>query len=228
MNRRQFLQATGLALISGKLLSDELIKWHNKSLIERIYYELPNHVHEINAWATISKEDSIDKIIVQSGYGIIKNNEFWTMAHIVNFDRVKEFGWDIVSKGYKLYKRNLEEKVIDKPNDIAIFKLPPEFKRADYPEFPCDLIDKYHLGDDVFIIGAPRLAGFNIRRGHISDLDKINDVPQTRNCFGVDLSVNPGDSGSPVVGKDFKLLGLASYHCGDDLSYIKKIKEYTD
>jgi len=231
MKRREFLQALGLMTVSGKFLYDTLSNEYQKNIIHKIY-DLAPHVHKSMITSEIKVGINETATKRQKGYGIVIDNKYLTMAHIVDTSEIfvnSPFGSmkvkrNITNRDVKLYGKRLEELIFDKKNDIAIFGLP---RSMSIPSFPAEPSIEINYGDDVYVIGNPRLRGTNIRKGKVCDLDGVNGSNKTKNCFGIDARIFPGDSGTPIVNKDFKLLGLVSmeFH---NFGYIKKIKEYLE
>ncbi len=118
----------------------------------------------------------------------------------------------------------LERLVNDSKKDVAIFGIS---KKARIKRFPCEP-RREKLGEIIYMIGNPRLTGPNVRRGRVSDVDEIysgNLTDETH--FGIDIPVIVGDSGTPVVSSDFKLLGLSAISFMNALGYVKRIEEFT-
>ena len=233
VNRREFLMALGIFGLSGKILSDVLINEHKKHLISKIYNELPSQIYLAEHKAEV-KTGGETKEKIQKGYGIIINKHYITPAHICDFsavDVMTPFGrmtvnQDVLSQEAYLGKNKLEQKVIDTKRDVAVFKLPENMKG--YIDFQAEPSTKINLGDEVYLIGNPKLSGVNIRKANISDLNGYiipNNTIQVEEYFGVDQRLIAGDSGTPVVSKDFKLLGLSEINFYG-LGYVKKIGEF--
>lgn len=189
-----------------------------KSLIHKIYYELPKHVY-------IAETIAEDEEYVREGCGIILNGRYITMAHIIPEE-------DVRCRKTMLYGKELEQIILDREDDVAIFNLPYDLNLPDFPAKPSTEI---HLGDEIYIIGNPDLTGPNVRPSHISDLDGLNESAlflsqqKTKNCFGISSGVIPGDSGTPVVNSNFELLGLIKLTPFGNypvLGYVCKIEKY--
>lgn len=244
LTRRDFLIAGGSTLFSvlfgasfsGKLVYDffsenEKDKKQYIWDIYRIYHQLPYHIYDIKVRVDcIDKDKKIN--LMKRGMGIILNNKVLTLAHITKF---KHCNTDLDKLGVKLYSHydsklksgiQLEREIIDYEKDLAIFKIPKNIKVED---FPCIPSEKISLGEEVYILGNPGLKGFNIRRAYISDLDGVDGDEKTYNCFGIDKTIIPGDSGTPVINSKFELVGLVQeVHWQEygGLGYVKKIGEF--
>jgi len=229
-SRRDFLVALGLMSVSGKLLLDVGNNLYSENLINRIYNELPDHIHMSKT--KIESEDS--EPFELKGYGIVYKDKYLTPAHIVDIKGMPvatPFGTFMIpfknkKKKTTLYRKQLEEIFLDNDNDVAIFQLP---KDLTLKTFPCEPSDDINLGDEVYLIGNPRLTGTNIRKGYVSDLNGINHGSHKaakKGCFGFTPIPGPGDSGSPIVSKNFKLYGICNFQVGGVVGYAKRINEF--
>lgn len=212
MNRREFLQTTGLVLLGGKTLFDICQKEYEKHIEYKIFNELPKYSYLAK---TITNNN---KNYVDRGYGIVINNKYITMAHIINTDK-----FDTSKKETFIRGQKLEKIIVDWENDVAVFNVP---KSLNLKNYPCEIKTNIDLGEKVYLIGNPFLDGINIRNGRIIDLDELNrELECTKGCFGVDIVTISGDSGMPLVNSDFKLLGLVQSTI-NGLGYINKIEHY--
>lgn len=236
INRREFITGGVLALTSGKVLLDMLSDNVENKVVRDIYNKLPEHNHVFEASGKVNNVERKRK-----GMGYIIDRHLYTCAHILDlgvsyipspFGMVK-ISIPTTDPKASLYGVGLEEKVLDLETDRAIFKL-PDFMNI--PDFPCQPRERYELGEEVFVIGNPILGGKIVRRTRICDLDGFNSehpkhkeaVTNTKDCFGVNLEIIGGSSGSPVVSLDYKVLGTAASIIGKSLGYVKKIKNYRE
>lgn len=243
INRREFLRksiyAAGVGVVGGKVAYDTIknaVDEHNEY---KIYNELKHHVYDVIASGVVQGKDVFNR-----GKGVVVNDRLITCAHITNIGTQQiqaPFGGmftihsPVQEKYVSINGTLLEEIVFDAENDIAVYTnrnpLPRRSMKSDErfymdePNFPCEPSEKRELGDEVYMIGNPTLQGLNVRKGKISDLDGLPVVPLSKKCFGIDLHAIPGDSGTPVVSKDFKLLGLTSLNA-NGLAYVLKIEEF--
>ncbi|MHA1302335.1 MAG: S1 family peptidase [Candidatus Heimdallarchaeaceae archaeon] len=225
-NRREFLKTGLLLTLSGKVIYDTCDKIYSKHLIHKIYNELPCHIHDIEIESITE-----DKSINTRGRGIVVNRKFITLYHVIDESKYKvnspfgimEMKRKILERIVKIGDTQLKELYTNKQKDIAIFE-------TDLPDFPAKPSTKYKLGDEAYILGNPRNTGLNIRKGYISDLDRFGTYSLdniTSGCFGMSVPVTYGDSGSPVVNKDYKLIGLCRSRIGA-LAYITKIENFLE
>jgi len=227
IGRRQFLRDLAVLTLGGKIMFDGFKDYKKQKNEIAIYHHLPLHTHKIEV-KTIS-ENFVGETIEfppTHGYGIVLNGKYITCAHILIPHINSGFGYmelEAKERDVFLYGKKLEELVVDKEDDVAILGIPSDLH---LPDFPCEPRNPPFLGEEIYLIGNPHLSGPNIRKGRISDLDlAIGFERYTKNCFGIDIGVIPGDSGSPVVSKDMELLGICSTKFSE-LGYVKNIKQY--
>lgn len=232
MIRRNFLKNIVILGLGGKFLFNEIediIKNENKHFI---FNELPKHVY-LAEYSGDLDVNGRSKLIERIGAGIIVNGFYITMEHITNLGEVRSrsiFGnyvnnYEVNNYQVKLCEKSIDKIVLDGSRDIAIF----DAKHIGLPNFPCKPSKNIKLGDEVYIIGNPRLTGTNIRKGIISDLDGSgmeDEIEHNKKYFfGTDIPVIGGDSGTPLVNSDFELIGLCSYYNGP-LGYFSKIENF--
>ena len=251
IDRRTFVKESALLALSGKVLYDTLIDLGEtdkentrRGNISRIYHELPNHTYKVEASGEAVGWGFNRKI----GRGIVVDNKLITCAHIADIGNIMirtPYGrtpiqYEVENFEIKGNGHLLTEIMLDKDREVAAYKLAPykfnkrdneftsvplDFKDIGMPDFPCEISSKRDLGQVVYLIGNPEGQGHNIRKGYITDLDGYGDLQFTSKGFGLDISVISGDSGSPVVSEDFKLLGIANVQVYG-LSYAIKIEEF--
>lgn len=131
-------------------------------------------------------------VVISSDGRIITNN------HVV--DGVEDIY--VVTYDGKAYKAELL--YADKDIDLALIKI----DRTDLK--PIKLADekKINVGDEVVAIGTPLFFGYrnSASTGIISGLNR--PVDGTYTYLQTDASVNPGNSGGPLVNMDCELVGI--------------------
>jgi serine protease Do len=105
------------------------------------------------------------------------------------------------------------EKILSDPNrDIAILKLPESFKKPEYKVQLGDS-DRLKIGDRIYIIGDPGNDLFVPRKGEVlTDLQafktSFENGPRPIPGYAFFPHVMPGESGSPVLNEDGKIVGI--------------------
>ncbi len=227
MNRREFL----LWVITTSLVGNEASKIYNKFKSKKTISDIFNLKDDVHLAEYKATSKGIP--LSMKGMGIIYDDYYLSMAHIPNSLDYREqrlpFGTIRIplnpkNKSATVMKSNLETLVANSKTDVFIGKPGIKIKN-----FPCEAKRDVKLSEEVYLIGNPELKGFNIRKGYVSDLDGFGDIfGKAEYTFGVDFPIHPGDSGCPVVNKDFKLLGLANYVVAHKFGYISKIGLYLD
>ena len=257
MNRRQILKFAGgiagtvilegcaprnLVERVGYLESQLRLAEQREENIDRIYYELPNHVYTLDSLVKIKEGGEEFERYVR---GVVIDRKIYTVAHLLRVDFITRviaqngagfkikgtFMPTILSQEVFLKEKKLEAVVIDFDRDVAVFNLP---ENLILPDFPAKPNPNLKLGQEVYLIGNPGDIGVNIRHGRISDLDGYKGGRLNRDSiFGLDISIFAGDSGSPIVNSNFELVGLCSYRFSigkldysSQLSYGIKIGEF--
>ena len=166
-------------------------KPQNESLFERVYAE-------------------------NGGIGIVYGGFVLTVDHVVSSWSVHvdtPYGSATIPTKEKINEKTylgnipLEEIVNNKVYDVAVFRAPSDFHGQKYP-FELGDSSKLDYGHPIFLIGNPRLQGYNVREGIVSSPVRIIDG---REGFFISAPVTAGDSGTAVVDRrTFELLGLCS------------------
>lgn len=240
LTRRDFLLASGLLLVSGKLVYDELIKYgerntksENRALIEKIYNEYPKYLHFSRTESKVTmdnngtEEESLLKPI--KGYGTVINDKYISVEHVVN--RITPTMKDIAVNTEQvtiLYDVPLTNIVMDYENDLAVFQIPEELEIKNRFSLDDICFDEPRLGEEMYLIGNPGLSGVNVRKCHVSDLDGIShrDKKGNTSYFGIDIAGFGGDSGTIIVNKKGKVTGIASRALYYIATYGVKMKSY--
>ena len=241
MNRRQFLQGTGgliLGVLTGNTIKNEIDKHNtNKTLtkksndLEWMLNNVEDHIHMAEhefkyTIPTSSEKEHGHKV---KGVGIVVDGLYLTPNHVGCLDALPQrtpFGImyipiELKSEKHKVGDVGLDKIISSKDPDVAIFK-----PNAPLKEFPYDVSYEVKKGDTIYVLGNPQLIGLNIRKGMVSDVDDFGE--QTTGCFGIDVGLIPGDSGSPVLNEDLNLIGIANFGAYGSLGYCTKMKCFDD
>jgi len=108
-------------------------------------------------------------------------------------------------------RRLIEAKLIgiDTFRDLALLKIDES-----YPALPIGDSDKLKVGNKVIAIGNPLGLSFTVTEGIISGLDRegpngLEEYIQT------DVSLNPGNSGGPLIDTAGSVVGINNFKIGD-------------
>ena len=98
--------------------------------------------------------------------------------------------------------------IVDNVRDIALLKIEGEFSALSFADK-----EDIQVGEKVIAIGNPLGLSFTVTEGIISALDRtgpsgLNEYIQT------DVSLNPGNSGGPLIDKEGKVVGINNFKIG--------------
>jgi S1-C subfamily serine protease len=131
-----------------------------------------------------------------SGFAVSKDGYIVTNYHVIAQDmddlRIKDDTNEIKAEVIR-YSDEV---------DLALLKVDKEF---DNP-FSIPKTENFKLGQEVFAIGTPRNVqlGQTITRGIVSAVRENEGI----RLLQTDVSVNPGNSGGPLVDRDGNLIGV--------------------
>lgn len=230
-SRREFLQAMAILGLSGIVAYDRITEALRKSLEQEILYSGESVTDIVNNTKIKGKSHVADR----TGKGVIIDDKVYTVAHIAedkyNYVRTR-FGIGKITNDVEYTKNfvdgvELENLLINHPSDSAVLHIPE--MTDNMKQFPYKPIDRdLKLGEVVYIIGNPQLKGNNTRKVRVSDLDGVplqNSYFNKDAFFGVDSALIGGDSGSPVVNDEGRLVGLCSFYF-TAFGYITKIQNF--
>lgn len=96
----------------------------------------------------------------------------------------------------------------DETNDLALLKVPGIYNHLELVES-----DSVLIGEKVIAIGNPLGLSFSVTEGIVSALKRtgpngLNEYIQT------DVTLNPGNSGGPLINKEGKVIGINNFKIG--------------
>ena len=178
MNKRTFLKTIGVISLTPLVVKAEDFR-------KRIYKELSNHVYQA---------ESRSKVIVNGnessqysrGCGIVYNNNYLTIAHIIDFKKnISSYlgplleSYEIKDTEVTLINKKLEKIVCDTDTDVAVYRLPKDYSLPDFPAEPATDIE---LGDEVYVIGdltgvsRAKIESMEINHKPVSEVKKAQKV----------------------------------------------------
>lgn len=103
----------------------------------------------------------------------------------------------------------------DPDNDIAVLKVASVIGR------PLEIgnSDDVKIGDEVFTIGFPFARNKGLVAGHVSSIEKAGVIR-------LDASLNPGNSGGPLLNEDGLIMGIINMRFGAIGEYMKQAKSF--
>ncbi|MBN2801964.1 MAG: serine protease [Deltaproteobacteria bacterium] len=142
-------------------------------------------------------------VIIESGNGfgsgalISPDGYILTAAHVVNSDESKIIFEDGKEATAKLIR-------FDKTRDTALLKIPGK-------NYQCIIFaaEQAKVGSQIFAIGTPESKdlSFSVSSGIVSGLRKWEDAE----FLQTDASLNPGNSGGPIIDHKGELLAVVSW-----------------
>jgi serine protease Do len=150
------------------------------------------------------------KVNTESGLGsgvlITEDGYIWTAAHVVQLAEyvVLKFTDDDV----------YEAKIIssDPLSDVALIKIEGDFKLKNKHVAKVGDSDAVNIGEDIFVIGAPRGLEQTLSKGIVSGRLKPEQQGFTPvEYIQTDASINPGNSGGPMFNMKGEVIAIASF-----------------
>ncbi len=112
----------------------------------------------------------------------------------------------------------------DSDLDVALLKISGTYKSLELGDS-----DSVRLGEKVIAIGNPLGLSFSTSEGIISARDRegINNLPY---YFQTDASLNPGNSGGPLINTDGEVIGINNFKItsGESLGFALEINYAKD
>ena len=141
------------------------------------------------------------KTDVSQGTGFIITNDGFvvTNAHVLSGARLANvYTYDAGVKSAELVGYDVEM-------DVALLKIDGDFSSLDLGDS-----DDIRIGEKVIAIGNPLGLSFTATEGIISARDRegINELPF---YFQTDVSLNPGNSGGPLISTDGEVVGINNF-----------------
>lgn len=105
----------------------------------------------------------------------------------------------------------------DKANDLAILKV----EGMDFPySFTLGDLKSYAVADQIYVLGYPiaNILGEEIR---VTDgiVNAKSGIGNNQKEIQISAQIQPGNSGGPVIDKNFNVIGIASSKLNDDAAY---------
>jgi serine protease Do len=142
-----------------------------------------------------------------SGVLISEDGMIWTAAHVVQSAELVEVEF-IDGDIYEA------EVISSNPQaDVALIKISSKFELKQKHVAKIGDSDKVEIGEDVFVLGAPRGYKQSLSRGilsgHYEPEDLSNDFVKIQ-FLQTDAAVNPGNSGGPMFNMKGEIIGITS------------------
>ena len=129
-----------------------------------------------------------------SGFFVSRDGYVLTNSHVIQDEPVTVRSMDGESVDASVVKN-------DKEKDLALLKA----FGTSYPTLPLGDSDRAVIGEPVITIGSPVGLEGTVTRGTISAIRK---TPDGRTLIQIDATVNPGNSGGPLLNKAGQVIGI--------------------
>jgi S1-C subfamily serine protease len=147
---------------------------------------------------TIRTEDSIG-----TGFFINPRGFIVTNNHVI---QDKEDSIEVVTYDKAVYKATLIGK--DETRDLALLLVPGSFDSIELAEK-----EDIQVGKKVIAIGNPLGLSFTVTEGIISGIDRVGPSGLAE-YVQTDVSLNPGNSGGPLIDTQGKVVGINNFKIG--------------
>jgi|TARA_B100000959_G_scaffold124241_1_gene130500 S1-C subfamily serine protease len=199
---------------------------------------------EIDNVSTLYRECSKGIVLLSSlnstslGAGAIINSagQFITNAHVVgNDDKMLVWFYDPDISQIKDFKSDscylAKVVAVDNVRDLSLLSINKTEKVFHPLDFGAN--EKIEITQEVFSIGHPKTLVWSFTKGFISQLRKNFEWEydettfHVANVIQVQMSSNPGDSGSPLFNENGQLIGLNSFRLqdGDGTNFAIQLNE---
>ena len=135
-----------------------------------------------------------------TGTGFIISSEglVLTNSHVLNGE---DFCHGLVGNSTKAIELEVISDWGSKNVDLCLLKIVDEDQ---FNNLELESDETPEIGDIVYTIGNPKGLGLSLTKGTISRISKNGDIQ-------LDLTVNPGNSGGPLLNEKGKVIGVVSY-----------------
>lgn len=144
------------------------------------------------------------KTDVSQGSGFIINRQGFivTNAHVLSgahYAKALTYNQELKDAGLIGYDANL---------DVALLKI-----EGNYDFLELDNSNDVRVGEKVIAVGNPLGLSFTVTEGIVSAVDRLglNNLPY---YIQTDVSLNPGNSGGPLINKKGKVIGINNFKVG--------------
>jgi len=156
-------------------------------------------------------EDSVASVVtvsagnsLGSGFFVAPNGYISTNYHVISSSENKI---NVITHDKKNFPAVLVYK--DEVRDLAMLKI-----RDNYPYLSLADSSDVQVGRKVIAIGNPLGLSFSVTEGIISAVDRTGPSGY-REYIQTDVSLNPGNSGGPLIDTAGEVVGMNNYKIGD-------------
>lgn len=179
-----------------------------------IEVQKPKPANDKPDWEAVAREAAPAVAVVQGklGHGtgfLLPESVLVTNAHVISLEFEEHLNIHFPSAAKKQHRGPFKARLlwIDRKQDLAFLRV-----ECDVP-FQLELHDEYRLraGQEVLAIGSPGLTRTQklenaLSRGLMSTVAKLDGT----RVFQLNINVNPGNSGGPVLDANGRVLGMVT------------------
>ena len=157
-------------------------------------------------------------VLVQSQNGRYGSGFFMMSSLLVTNHHVIDKAWSSDQFKYVVIINQEGERgfgvvvATDQENDLAIIKTLKRSKKT----IKLGNYKKVKIGDDIFVFGSPEGLAGTLSKGIVS---AKRTLPRGRDVLQIDALALKGSSGSPVLSKDLKVIGVLKGGPADTLNF---------
>lgn len=196
---------------------DESYQRNFKDISNELSRQQENFAEEINILKSTTQDDfsGIVEGAVKSVVAISTDKSMGT-GFIVTSDGYIVTNYHIIQGSedeifIRTYDRNVMSAALigkDELRDIALLKISGSYEKFEFADS-----DQLQVGKKVIAIGNPLGLSFTVTEGIISALDRIGPNG-LREYIQTDVSLNPGNSGGPLIDTQGEVVGINNFKIG--------------
>jgi S1-C subfamily serine protease len=133
-----------------------------------------------------------------TGFIISQEGHVITNSHVING---ASFCHGTIGDSPMVYELEVISDGGDQELDLCLLKIVED---QEFNYFEIEEAENINIGDQIYTIGNPKGLGLSLTKGTISRIKSNGDLQ-------LDLTVNPGNSGGPLLNEDGRVIGVVSY-----------------
>ncbi len=155
-------------------------------------------------------EDVVKKVVnvrtdISGGTGFFVNDG----GYIITNSHIIEEGSFIQIQTFEGNTYEAELVLTDEVADLALLQI-----QADFPYLMLADSDKVQVGEKVIAIGNPLGLSFTVTQGIVSAVNRVGPNG-LKSYIQTDVTLNPGNSGGPLINREGKVIGINNFKISD-------------
>lgn len=140
---------------------------------------------------------------IGTGFFVVEDGYVITNYHVI---RGKENTVEVITYDREMYEATFVG--MDETRDLALLQIPGNYGALELAEE-----DEIQVGKKVIAIGNPLGLSFTVTEGIISGIDRVGPSGLAE-YVQTDVSLNPGNSGGPLIDTQGKVVGINNFKIG--------------